>query len=96
MIPVEMPPAAYATGPLPSDLNILREPTPELADRICRALNGPPEARIYLACYIPQTHTIVLPSGLSATDETRVLFHEQAHARGWRHPKPYSVMGHYR
>lgn len=88
----EAPPAIYATMPRSPDVFVYWTKDIATSQRVCAYF----KADHSRACYVPGVRIIVVPRGLAPADETSCLDHEYAHDNGWRHPAPYSVMGHYR
>lgn len=88
----EPPPAIYASMPRPAGVVVIWVKDVRVSAAACAGFG----ADRATACYVDSYRMIVFPKGLDTESERLGLEHEWAHAKGWRHPAPYTVMSHYR
>ena len=81
---VEKPPEQYSEGTFTAK-TIFFDDFKEVHEYCENALGPLPIRAVYLGCYVPDTDTIVAPTQTGDYVRKAILFHEQAHARGWRH-----------
>lgn len=79
---IEPPPAEYRTGEVTA--TIVQQSYAD-TDKQCKSYFPVPNNVSFYGCYVPQNDTIYVPY-IKGWFERKLLEHEQAHARGWRHP----------
>ena len=79
---VEKPPDQYRHGEVSAKVI---EQSYEDTNKSCKSIfTWAPKNTVFYGCFVPWTNEIYVPY-VKTWVERRLLEHEQAHARGWRH-----------